>query len=285
MEVAFVNPDYDAVQSTLTGYIAQEKARGLESAGVYFRDLRNGPTFSIAADDAYIGASLLKLPILLQYLKEAESDSTFLDRRITARVEANTVNQGLPANQAVAANQLYSIADLLAHMVRYSDNNARSALSSYYLSLHPEAPNLSDMLESIGITNVLSNDQGLHITVRQTASIFRMLYNASYLNPEQSQRALTWLSEATFDDGIALPIPESVVVSNKYGIYNTPNDKELHDCGIVYYPEHPYVLCVMTKGTTLEKLQETIAHISEVVFKEVDARYGTSASASGSPGE
>jgi len=27
---------------------------------------------------------------------------------------------------------------------------------------------------------------------------------------------------------------------------------QLHDCGIVYYPETPYLLCVMTKGWNFE---------------------------------
>ncbi len=273
-DVAFSNPDYDPVRSRLAGYIAQEKVHGLASASVYFRDLRNGPTFFIGVDDTYIGASLLKLPILLQYLKEAESSPEILDARITANVDPKTVNQGLPTNQTIQAGKQYTVRELLEYMIRYSDNNSRAALTSYYQTLHSEEFKPTETLESLGITNILNDEQGVHISVRSVASIFRILYNASYLNPERSQQALTWLTESRYDDGIAKPIPSHISVANKYGIYLTQVEAELHDCGIVYYPQHPYIICVMTKGKQVENLQQNIAHISDVVYQEVEARYG-----------
>jgi hypothetical protein len=47
---------------------------------------------------------------------------------------------------------------------------------------------------------------------------------------------------------------------------------QLHDCGIIYYPGNPYLLCVMTRGTDWSALEKTIQTISAMTYKEVDSR-------------
>jgi hypothetical protein len=46
----------------------------------------------------------------------------------------------------------------------------------------------------------------------------------------------------------------------------------MHDCGIVYYPERPYFLCVMTKGYEFKRLAAVIRVMSRAVYREVDRR-------------
>jgi beta-lactamase class A len=101
----------------------------------------------------------------------------------------------------------------------------------------------------------------------------RILYNASYLEPELSERALTILTEAEFSEGVAKKLPSSVPVAHKFGERLLDNEiKQLHDCGIVYFPQNPYVLCVMTKGQDWEKLAQTIQDVSKMVYDEVNSR-------------
>ena len=44
---------------------------------------------------------------------------------------------------------------------------------------------------------------------------------------------------------------------------------ELHDCGIIYYPNHPYFLCVMTKGADFPVLAGVIREVSQTAWEEV----------------
>jgi hypothetical protein len=42
--------------------------------------------------------------------------------------------------------------------------------------------------------------------------------------------------------------------------------QQLHDCGIVYSQSGPYVLCIMTRGRSLEELKTVIADLSKIVY-------------------
>lgn len=68
-------------------------------------------------------------------------------------------------------------------------------------------------------------------------------------------------------------MPASVKVAHKFGERLLEDStRQLHDCGIVYYPENPYLICIMTHGNVYENLEKTIQDISKMVYKEVDSR-------------
>ena len=73
-------------------------------------------------------------------------------------------------------------------------------------------------------------------------------------------------------------MPSNIKISHKFGEVVFTNDDsskstELHDCGIVYYPKHPYFLCIMTHGDNFDKLESTIKDISGAVYSEVQKMY------------
>lgn len=103
--------------------------------------------------------------------------------------------------------------------------------------------------------------------------MFRGIYNGSLLNKENSNKVLEWLSQSKFKDGLVAGVPGSVMIAHKFGErLLEDNTKQLHDCGIVYYPDNPYLLCVMTHGNDYEKLEKVIQDISKMVYTEVDSR-------------
>jgi beta-lactamase class A len=66
-------------------------------------------------------------------------------------------------------------------------------------------------------------------------------------------------------------VPAGISVANKFGERELADGtRQLHDCGIVYHPERPYVLCVMTKGASFEQLSRTVADVSQLVYREID---------------
>jgi len=114
--------------------------------------------------------------------------------------------------------------------------------------------------------------------------IFRVLFGSTYLTRAYSEKALEVLTRTQYKDGIVSGVPKDMLVAHKFGVKKvletgTLGSAELHDCGVVYYPNHPYLLCVMTRGKDFAELQSTIGEISKTAYKALDAYYGSLPSA------
>jgi len=162
----------------------------------------------------------------------------------------------------------YSIDEVIYRMIVYSDNDAKDLLLAN-LDGRILARTYSDLTVN-GPTIIKTDD---FITVKDYATFFRVLFNASYLSQNLSEKALKILSETDFKDGLVSGVPPSVKVAHKFGEREFLDRKQLHDCGIIYYPSHPYLLCVMTRGDNLASLAKNIADISRLVYDEVDRQF------------
>jgi hypothetical protein len=75
-------------------------------------------------------------------------------------------------------------------------------------------------------------------------------------------------------------------VAHKFGIRDIAGEqeKQFHDCGIVYYPKRPYLLCVMTRGNDIQQAIAFIREVSRRVYDQVDIRLAAEAKDSSSGG-
>ena len=114
------------------------------------------------------------------------------------------------------------------------------------------------------------------LSVQTYASFFRVLFNATYLSREASEWALDLLSKSEFRAGLAAGAPPGILVSHKFGEHSDANSGEvqLHDCGIIYYPQNPYLLCIMSKGANLEFLNDVISEVSHMTYAEITLQKG-----------
>ncbi len=239
----------------------------ITEAAVYFRDLNNGPWFGINEREPFRLASLLKLPLMLGYLKQAEKNPELLFQKVVAGESLLPAEQFYKPSSQLALGKHYTIAQAIESMIKYSDNRAMSAL---VLLLGSDGE--VDMYRDLGLPEPNKENQGM-LSVKNYASFFRILFNASYLSRPFSEDALRLLSMTDFDEGLVAGVPKSIVVAHKFGeSASVDGEKQLHDCGIVYYPRHPYLLCVMTRGSQFDRLARAIEQISQTVFEDVRAQ-------------
>lgn len=272
---------YGNEEETLKWFPAERKLKSLVQdiiaeksdikTGVFFLNLRNSGWFSVNASDTFIPASLLKLPMLISYYKLHETEKDLFDQKITYQGKDFNTVQNL-GNGTITPGKTYSVKELMTEMIINSDNNALQLLYKYR----------KDSLRSIfyDMKIPLPNTDGEiaekdFVTTRDIARFLLVLYNASYLSPENSEEALQILSKAVFKDGIVGGVPSNIVVSHKYGerelIQGDSMLKiELHDCGIVYHPKTPYILCIMTKGGNLNSEKLQIQKISKKIYDAVN---------------
>lgn len=257
------------IKNQINQYIREIKDQGKAThVAVYYRDLNNGPWMGINEKEGFSPASLLKVPIMMGVYKTADTDMSFLSKKILNQVPSDGVIPDFVPSQQIKQNELYSIDDLVKRMVIYSDNDAKnlllaqmqeSQLNQIYKDLGMAVPGITSIQDSM--------------SVRSYASFFRVLYNGSYLSRELSNKALELLSQSEFVMGLVAGVPKNIRVSHKFGEREYENGiKQLHDCGIVYLPKNPYVLCIMTRGTSWNNLASAISSISKIVFNELNEK-------------
>jgi beta-lactamase class A len=252
---------------------SKQKSGEVSEISVYFRDLRYGQRFGIREQERFSSDTLLKLPLMIAYLKWAESTPLLLNRKIVYTGHHNAaLDDQLTANDFFEDGKSYKIDTLIYRMIAYNDSGAYALLRS---NLPPGR--LDKIFKDISVDyDPVKNDDS--ITFNAYASFFRILFNASYLGSEMSEKALRYLSKTTFKDGIISGVPADIDVVAKYGerMLSHPADgaatgsRQYHEFGIVYHPVHPYLVGIMVRGDDPRMLSKTLRDISALVYEEVD---------------
>jgi len=274
---------YDPLRDELIATLhARVESGTIGAYSVFFRDLVNGPTFGIDEYAKFVPASLLKLPLVLAFLAEEEDRPGLLQQTVAYDGDDAVPVQSVRSGVSLERGRAYTVATLLENVLRYSDNASYLALRRLQRSTPGGDARLLQTYRELGIVN--PNDPlDQTVSVRGYASLFRLLYNVSYLDAELSELALGWLAASTFSDGLVAGVPRGMMVAHKFGERSlegadaSVGARQFHDCGIVYYPKNPYLLCVMTRGDEFAPLIETVRLVSSRVYAEVAARDRTPA--------
>jgi len=233
---------------------------------VYFRDLDNGPWFGIDERAQFAPQSLLKVPLMMAYLYTAEDDPGVLD----APIVFDPALHGLPSFSSdetlLVVGASYPTWDLIERMVVDSDNGAFGTLS-----VSIDQAIVEEVHRDLGIAYPDVDSPTNFIDVKTYASLYRVLYNASYVSRGLSERALELLSRTRFADGLVAGAPTGTRIAHKYGIreIDDASGQQLHDCGIIYYTGNPSLLCIMTQGDDIPTLRDIIREITERISIEI----------------
>jgi beta-lactamase class A len=250
----------------------EKSSKHIIRASIFYRDLNSRRWFGVNDIDKFYPASLIKLPIAIMYYKIAELEPGVFDKELKIpEDEGDNSDQYYPPVESLIAGKTYPIKELIRHMLEYSDNAPFSTLADAGKVFREKV--LSDL--SIYEPPAEEGEGAWSITARSYANIFRMLYNASYVNVRSANEILETLSRSTFDRGIVAGVPKGVPVAHKFGeaagMDGDSNVKSLilNDCGIVYKKDSPYILCIMTEGTDYPSLEKTIQRISETIYNKL----------------
>ncbi len=258
---------YQGLYEKVGQYIKDNTLSG-EYASVYFNDLNRGGRFVINEPQTYAPASLLKVVIMIAYLKKAEQTTGILESELSYQTSLEKKLESVPfeAPTTLKNGGTYTVGGLIEKMIIDSDNGAMNLL---YANI--DDAYLSKVYSDLGLLGPTSTAP-YTISVKSYSLFFRVLYNATYLSDAMSEKALSILARADFPQGLVALLPKDLVVANKFGEHvdgtaGNISDVELHDCGIVYVPQNPYFICIMTHGKTLDTAQQLVQGISLIVYK------------------
>ena len=236
------------------------------SVSVYFRDLNSGHWTGVNEDEMYDPGSMLKVAVLVAYLDEAERTTDLLDHIYSYTPHTDPGQHYKPTK--TLSPGLHLVRDLLTSMIVYSDNDATTALVNNNEVAYQKVYN--ELKLPVGDNNTPD-----FMSVKDYAALYQVLYNSTYLPGYLSEQALALLASSDFSKGLLGGLPPNMIVAHKFGEHTslasdgTLVERELHDCGIVYFPTKPYFVCVMTKGQDFSRLETVIQNVSKIIYKNV----------------
>jgi beta-lactamase class A len=253
------------LRSRLQRFVDSARRSGRVShISVYFRQLNDGPWIGIDENHEYSPASLLKVPLMMAVLREAEANPALLDQRMEFAAATSPDVSVTFRDEQIEPGKSYTVNELVTRMIRYSDNEAAQLLGRLV-----GAAAVERVTSEIGVGKPGENLSGNVVSVREYAAVFRVLYNATYLSRAMSDKALGILATSTFAYGMRRGLPDDVRVAHKFGERSLSDSvaQQLHDCGIVYPGASPYLLCIMTQGSDPASLAEAMGNVSRMVFE------------------
>jgi beta-lactamase class A len=251
--------------------------------GVAILDLTDSRIFLCNADRVFPGASSIKIAILLELYRqdqEARGGATGkakLDGVYTFEpkdlVEDSQIMAGLTAGVTRVTNR-----DLAQFMVAVSDNAAANVLID-----RVGKDNVNAMLRSLGLSKTMLRRKMMDIaaarrgdenvaTPQEMVRLLEAIFKEKALNKEATADFIKQLSTLK-QSYIPRLLPDNIQVANKPGELEAVRT----DSGIVFLPNRPFAISVMTAYDRDEKAAErAISEVAVEAFHYFEMRGKTS---------
>lgn len=241
--------------------IVAKYGKGGNRIGVYFEFLNTGANVSINQDERFWPASLSKMPTVLAVMKKIEKGEWKLTNELVLFAEDKDERFGELHKKTPGTR--FTIEELLKETLINSDNTAHKILVR-----NLKTNDYTDVLEALGMEELF--DENYDITAKEYSRIFRALYIASYLNRENSQKILEWLSMTKFNEFLGAGVPSEVLFSHKIG--EEFKEVVFLDSGIIYIPHRPILITVMVQikdGGDVTNAREIMKELSKSAYTYV----------------
>ena len=232
----------------------EQMTRGYEGVvGVSVRNLATGESLSIRGEETFPSASLIKVAVLVALLDEVAKGSVRLDDPLTMiardRVGGSGVLQhmhgGLQLTVEDAARLMIVISDNTATNLLLDKLNVRTvwakmeALGLPHTKIHSKT-----FLRATSVAMDSSVKYGLGVTTPdETVRLFTLLHEGRAVSPQMDSLALAILRGNEDWTKLTRWLPDGATAAHKSGEV----DQSRADCGVLYGPDAPVALCVMTR--------------------------------------
>lgn len=257
---------YNSFKTKVDALVAEKKKSGLlNNASIYLRDFKKGNWMSFQGKVPFHPGSLIKVPILISYLKFEEHRPGILNAPVTFEAGQYIPSQSYNSKQ-IEVGKTYTIKELLEYMIKYSDNNA-----TFLLKKNLDVAQFKKTYDNVGLAvpNIMNVNYSL--SAEDFSVFLKVLFNAGYLSIANSEYALKLLTECDFKEGFVKGLPAGTPVAHKFGEWGDGGmNHELHESGIIYIDGEAFLLTVMTSGNSIPELAKTIQEISALFDQELD---------------
>lgn len=255
--------------------LAAEKLIGESGAevSVAYRRLDGSEEWMHEADRVFHAASTMKVPVMVELLRQESLKLLSLSETIEIRNEFKSIVDGSPYSMDLGADsddtvyknvgKTMTLEALNVQMITVSSNFAANLLMDRLgvknVRATMEGMGASGLEVRRGVEDQKAFDQGIinETTARGLFVVLNAIARGEAVSKSASERMVEVLAAQKFNDGIPQGAPPGTKVAHKTGTIT----KIHHDAGIVY-GAHPCVLVVLTRG--IEKEADSDALIARI---------------------
>ncbi len=237
--------------------------------GIYIKDLKTGQIYERRADQPFVCASLIKVPIMLAAFRAIQENKFSLDN--TIKLKRSYIRSGSGDLQYNRVGRTYRLYDVMYKMMTRSDNTAAAIfidkLGYEYINkvcedmglsttrIHPMGMSIADRIDDPSMDN--------YTTAHEMGVLLERIYRRDLVSDGGNDLMLEIMKHAEGRARLARFLPKTWTLARKGGLVR----KNCHDVGIVFTPKSDYVMCVLTRhDRTYKKAIGIIANIGQKAY-------------------
>lgn len=221
-----------------------------EKYGLYIKDLNSDYKFSFGGDQVFYAASLIKIPIILEFYRQRGAGN------ITPETAIEIIDADFQEGESFPeVGKIYLARELARIMIKESNNTAAAALARTLGWSNIVA--LKEILRASN-TNLTDNTS----TASDMGKFLEAFFDPQVVRPELLDEVIELMHKTYFEDLIPYPLPEEIKVSHKVGIF----EGIYSDAGIVFGKKSKYILVIMDEDVSQIEARDLIRKISEITF-------------------
>jgi beta-lactamase class A len=236
------------------------------TTAVYIKKLNSGVSAAIDEDGIFPTASLFKIPILVELLRQQGLGMVDMNTKIVLQQKYWAEGSGVLQAQI---GKSFTVQQLVDYMIGVSDNTAALALLDLVgtdnVNLTLQANGLEETRLRIGWpTKNWGGQEGENTTTaREMGTLLEKIATGTMLGQKGSEDAVRILSQKQQVAWLPVQLPPGTRVAHKTGELEGVR----HDAGVVYAPHGAFVVVVLTEDITdYDKVADTITRVARAAY-------------------
>lgn len=241
-------------ETAVLNAIAEEMENIPGHLGFYYKNLVTGREFGIREEEAYLAASVIKLPLYLHILQQCAAGYMDMEQILTVTQEDKMPSCG--ALTLFTGDVPVNLRTLCRLMIVLSDNTATNKLIR-----HSSIPGANEAFRKMGLEKTVlrrllfdaeASAAGLQNTVspREMGMLLEQLYRNAFVSEEVCQEAMDTLLKQQVDHKLGGKLFDAPIA------HKTGEDEDLsNDVGIVF-AKNPFVICFTGHDTDVYRWED-----------------------------
>ena len=223
--------------------------------GLYYKNLATGFEYGVCADETFLAASVIKLPLYMHVLSQASAGTWRMDDRLTVEESDKVPSCGaLTLFTGAVEADLNTLCRL---MICISDNTATNRLIRHCTMQGVEQGFAAMGLEKTRIRRLLFDREASAAGIQNTicpaemGMLLEKVYRGEFISEAVSREVMDTLLKQQIDHKLNGKLCDEVPIAHKTG----EDDQLSNDVGIVLAPQ-PFVICFAGHDTDVYRWED-----------------------------